>query len=1034
MPRNLHDSEYIFGIHEPGGEQYMLESGHPGWIVFTEEIGHNPNNVSGANYTPYSGQGLGVISRLNNGYEPNGTIPNEINYEAFANRCAQFVANSPGCNIWIIGNEMNYSIERPPLIGAAAPSAPATPAPPPLNSAPPGNGTGFGVWVEAAVAQVAEKAGGFQPDGETDGATSGYSTPPPPASGPPLHGYSGQLGALYQPANGPTQSVAAAAPPVLTAGVVSAPAPAASAMSSGTGEVITPQMYARCYRLCRDAIHAVAGHGADQVLIGAVAPWNDNTRYPGNERGDWVKYMQDILHSLDTNGCDGIAMHTYTHGANANLITSTAKMNPPFSDRHYHFYAYIDFMNGIPEEMRNLPVYITETNQDVPWRDENIGWVQAAYAEIDRWNQQLGGQQIRSLVLYRWPRIDKWYIEGKDGVIADFRDALLNDYRWRKTIVPMQIKAGDVAKTTDIVNLRQTAGYLDKPPGDVLARLSQGTVVTILSDSHQLKDRLIWWNVAALSGMQQVSGWIAQNNAAGMPLLEKIAIAPPVLPPRPGTFAPGDRARTLDMVRMRRSPGYVGKPLSDVVTDIPAGQTVTIQKGPGAVDGLNYWQASAKDSAGSDVVGWMAEVAPNGAKLLEKLAQNPPFALQAPAEPRLGPGTRAQTLTTVRFRKSPGYIDKPADDVIADLPQQTGGTVVAGPIYADNLVWWQLDAPLPTNGVQRGWSAEVDPSGNPLLRPVFGIASPQPGPPSITRSDLLMTHDWVKVRRTPGAAAKPPEDVLGMFEPRTTVVINGGPQQVEGMTWWNVGGISSARTEIIGWVAEQTVGGTRLVGPPAKLSGSNIPDKASAAYLYPPYLGWFGVSQLWGERPQLYGQFNYAGTSLKGHNGIDFGLPVGTPITAVDDGIVAAAVYNDPTGFGHYVKLQHRWGESLYAHLDNLSVQTGQQVARGDILGYSGDSGMSSGPHLHFAIRINPFDYRDGWGGFSDPLPYFNPADIHMPAYVVGLAPVGAPAVAGALAPAYDVPGAQDDGQVISADAPPMVRPGIGLETSGGPL
>ena len=57
MPRYLYDSEFIFGIHEPGGERYMLESGHPGWIVFTEGIGCDPNDVSGGNYTPYSGQG-----------------------------------------------------------------------------------------------------------------------------------------------------------------------------------------------------------------------------------------------------------------------------------------------------------------------------------------------------------------------------------------------------------------------------------------------------------------------------------------------------------------------------------------------------------------------------------------------------------------------------------------------------------------------------------------------------------------------------------------------------------------------------------------------------------------------------------------------------------------------------------------------------------------------------------------------------------------------------------------------------------------
>ena len=88
-------------------------------------------------------------------------------------------------------------------------------------------------------------------------------------------------------------------------------------------------------------------------------------------------------------------------------------MNPPFQDRHYEFRAYQDFMHAIPADMRHLPVYITETDQDVSWLNQNIGWVQRAYGEIDYWNRQPGNQQIRSLVLYRWPKIDRWYIEGK---------------------------------------------------------------------------------------------------------------------------------------------------------------------------------------------------------------------------------------------------------------------------------------------------------------------------------------------------------------------------------------------------------------------------------------------------------------------------------------------------------------------------------------------------------------------------------------------------------------------------------------------
>ncbi len=113
MPRPLIDSPFIFGIHEPGGEQHMLEAGRPGWIVFTEVLGHDPEDRLGVDYSAYAGRGLGIIARLNHGYEPDGTLPHSSLYEAFARRVANFVATSRGCKTWVIGNEMNYAIERP---------------------------------------------------------------------------------------------------------------------------------------------------------------------------------------------------------------------------------------------------------------------------------------------------------------------------------------------------------------------------------------------------------------------------------------------------------------------------------------------------------------------------------------------------------------------------------------------------------------------------------------------------------------------------------------------------------------------------------------------------------------------------------------------------------------------------------------------------------------------------------------------------------------------------------------------------------
>jgi len=183
------------------------------------------------------------------------------------------------------------------------------------------------------------------------------------------------------------------------------------------GQVIKAWQYARCFQKCREAIKGVGRE--HQVITAAVAPYNIET-------DEWVWYFKKMLSLV---ACDGIALHTYTWGPDTALITSEEMMDAPYDHRRKQFRAYRDFMEAVPESMRHLPAYITETNQMNAWRDENNGWVWAAYQEIDSWNRQ-GGQQIHCLLLYRWGRYDKWSISDKPGVIEDFQAALERDYCW----------------------------------------------------------------------------------------------------------------------------------------------------------------------------------------------------------------------------------------------------------------------------------------------------------------------------------------------------------------------------------------------------------------------------------------------------------------------------------------------------------------------------------------------------------------------------------------------------------------------------
>ncbi len=360
-------------------------------------------------------------------------------------------------------------------------------------------------------------------------------------------------------------------------------------------QMITPSFYAQCYRQCRDAIHMLPGHGDDQVLIGAVAPWNDQAKYSGNEIGDWVTYLADILALLGPGGLDGIALHTYTHGSNPDLITDRGTMNPPFQNRYFNFLAYRNFMQAIPAELRDLPVYITETDQNEPWLDQNSGWVQRAYAEINWWNSQPGNQQIRSLVLYRWPPLDRWYIEGKNGVIEDFRAACRNDYKWRAPLPkPANFQAGDTVKTLDFLNFRQS------PAGPTTGLLPLDARLSVLSSQYVVRNGLVWWSLRRQDGIQPQDGWAAQFTSDGIVLLEEVD----AVPPPDGEFQPGDQVVTVTAVRMRQTPGTTNKPADDTVAIIPPGTTMTVIGGPDQADNMTWWRTLG-ERAGNRHSKWM---------------------------------------------------------------------------------------------------------------------------------------------------------------------------------------------------------------------------------------------------------------------------------------------------------------------------------------------------------------------------------------------------------------------------------------------
>ena len=95
------------------------------------------------------------------------------------------------------------------------------------------------------------------------------------------------------------------------------------------------------------------------------------------------------------------------------------------------------------------------------------------------------------------------------------------------------------------------------------------------------------------------------------------------------------------------------------------------------------------------------------------------------------------------------------------------------------------------------------------------------------------------------------------------------------------------------------------------------------------------------------------------HNGIDLAAPSGTPIYATADGIVERANYFG--SYGNYIQIGHGNAiETRFAHLSRIVVKDGAQVRKGDLIGFVGSTGRSTGPHLHYEVRIDgsPVDPR----------------------------------------------------------------------------
>lgn len=397
-------SKFIYGLHDysPVWANQVRAVGKTAWVVETLEIDDEPTNTEGGNFSDRAGYGLTVIGRLNYSHHGAGTIPMPSRYDAFAQRCANYVSHSQGCTTWIIGNEPNHRSEWP---------------------------------------------------------------------------------------------------------------------FSGRARVkINPVDYALCYTKCLRQIKNVST--SHQVLLAPMAPYTDDA-------GWYIDYFIQVLQSLQSLWVtpDGFCIHTYSRGSEPNSVHSETKMDAPYDAYYNGFRAYRDILAVIPQGWRTLPVYITETDQLEPWADKNSGWVKEAYTEIDDWNHS-SGQKISCLALYRWPHYDQWFIEGKQGVITDFRQTL----QTTNFLVPEKEKPlPDTGVPTATVTVTAPAGAnirsgpsIDYP---TITAMPFGSIMAATGKGGVGAD--VWWQV------KEPAGWVSNAvvKADGIKMLPTITAPAPVTAP-----------------------------------------------------------------------------------------------------------------------------------------------------------------------------------------------------------------------------------------------------------------------------------------------------------------------------------------------------------------------------------------------------------------------------------------------------------------------------------------------------------------------
>ena len=294
--------------------------------------------------------------------------------------------------------------------------------------------------------------------------------------------------------------------------------------------------------------------------------------------------------------------------------------------------------------------------------------------------------------------------------------------------------------------------------------------------------------------------------------------------------------------------------------------------------------------------------------------------------------------------------------------------VVDGPIYNQNSAWYLItDGSINAYvfgdylaGSSGDGSSDEGPSDGPSVDAPSEQAARFNAGNAVAPVDGI---DYVNIRARVSANS----GHLGALEEGAAVEVVDGPfYDADGDDWYLVDlgdgtegyiwgdGLDRVSREQLGNAV--AVADVEAVGEPEEVESG-----PTGTLVYP--LADYVFTQAFGCSPFAFEPYD-ANLGCPYHNGIDLAAPLGTPLTAADGGTVKFAGWCD-CGLGYYVEVEHGNGiATIYGHMNALYVSTGQTVAQGEVLGEVGSTGFSTGPHIHFMVKV---------GGVPvDPLGYLS--------------------------------------------------------------